>query len=245
MNKFIITLIAASVSLTAFADPSTNGIVSPKKPAWESSVALGATLTSGNSDLMLVTTKIQTQCKYPNDEFAFSADAAYGKSSGVENNESLHGVGQYNRFFTERWFGFVRLDTLHDGIADLDYRITLSPGIGCYLLKETNTTLAVEFGPGLISERKGGVSDYYATVRLAERFERTFDNKSRIWQSIEIIPQVEAFKNYIVNAEVGVEAPISKQLSLRATLQDNYINQPADGRKQNDAKLIAGIVYRF
>jgi putative salt-induced outer membrane protein YdiY len=58
---------------------------------------------------------------------------------------------------------------------------------------------------------------------------------------------VDKFDNYIINAEIGVEADLTqdKKLSLRAYLQDTYNSIPAPGHKKNDAKLIAAIAYKF
>jgi putative salt-induced outer membrane protein YdiY len=135
---------------------------------------------------------------------------------------------------------------LHDGIADLDYRLTISPGVGYYLLKETNTTLALETGPAVVIERLGGRDDTYATWRVAERFEHKFASRNtRVWQKLEFLPQLNQLDNYLVNAEVGLEAGITKKASLQAVLQDSYANQPAPGRKANDLKLISGVKYRF
>jgi putative salt-induced outer membrane protein YdiY len=52
-------------------------------------------------------------------------------------------------------------------------------------------------------------------------------------------------ENFLVNAEIGAEAALTKTFSLRVTLQDNFVNQPAPGRKDNDVKLISGVVYKF
>jgi len=49
----------------------------------------------------------------------------------------------------------------------------------------------------------------------------------------------------VLNADVGVSAPITKSLDVRLVAQDSYENQPADDRKENDFKLLAGIGYRF
>ena len=43
------------------------------------------------------------------------------------------------------------------------------PGAGYYLLKETNTTLAVEGGGNMVFERLGSTDSSYETLRLAER----------------------------------------------------------------------------
>ena len=215
------------------------------KPAWESSITAGLSLTKGNSDTLLTTVAFKTRRKTAGDELTFGADGSYGKDNSVKNNETLHGVGQYNHLFSDRFYGYLNAEGLHDGIADLQYRFTFSPGAGYYFLKETNTTLAGEAGPGLIFQRLGEVDTTYATLRLAERFEHKLDNGARFWERAEFLPQVDKLGNFLINAEIGAEAALTKTLSLRVTLQDNFINQPAPGRKDNDVKLISGLVYKF
>ena len=227
------------------ADTNQTAVISTNKPAWESSVSAGLSLTKGNSDTLLTTVAFKTRKKTPENEFTFGVDGSYGENDSVKNNETLHGVGQYNHLFSERFYGFFNLEGLHDGIADLQYRFTLSPGAGYYFLKTTNTTFAGELGPGLIFQRLGDVDTTYASLRLAERFEHKLDGGARVWEKAEILPQVNKPENFLVNAEIGAEAPLTKTFSLRVTLQDNFVNQPAPGRKDNDVKLISGVVYKF
>ena len=56
---------------------------------------------------------------------------------------------------------------------------------------------------------------------------------------------MDNFNNYLMNAEVGIEAAIAKNLSLQAYIDDNFNNQPAAGLKKNDVKLVSGISYKF
>ena len=219
--------------------------ISTNKSAWESSISAGLSLTKGNSDTLLTTAAFKTRKKTAENEFTFGADGSYGENDNVKNNETLHGVGQFNHLFSERFYGYLNAEGLHDGIADLQYRFTFSPGTGYYFLKETNTTLAGELGPGLITQRLGSVDTTYSTLRLAERFEHKLDNGARVWERAEFLPQVNKLGNFLVNAEIGAEAALTKTLSLRVTVQDNFINQPAPGRKSNDVKLISGLVYKF
>jgi putative salt-induced outer membrane protein YdiY len=219
--------------------------VPANKPAWESSISAGLSLTKGNSDTLLTTAAFKTRRKITENEFMFGADGSYGENDSVKNNETLHGVGQFNHLFSDRFYGYLNAEGLHDGIADLEYRFTFSPGAGYYFLKETNTMLAGEAGPGLIVQQLGGVDTTYATLRLAERFEHKLANGARVWEKAEFLPQVNKLGNFLVNAEIGAEASLTKTFSLRVTLQDNFINQPAPGRKSNDVKLISGLVYKF
>lgn len=236
----VLTWSAAGARAQTAAEPEKE-----TKPKWESSASLGFTLTDGNSDTLLLTGNIKTQKKMPRDEIAFGVDGAYGENEGEKNNETLHGFGQYNRLFTDRFFGYLRADALHDGIADIDYRVALSPGAGYYFVKEKKVTLAGEVGPGVIFERKGGESDTYMTIRFAERFEWKITEKSRLWQSVEYLPQVDDFANYIINAEIGIETAITPKIWLQTYVQDNYVSQPAPGRESNDVKLVTGISYKF
>jgi len=215
------------------------------KPAWESAITFGVTLTSGNSDTLLANTTFSTHRINPTNEWLFGADASYGENNAVKSAEILHGFGQYNHLFTPRWFGYARADGLHDGISDVKYRVTLSPGAGYYFIKTKATMLAGEAGPGVVFERLDGENKTYLTPRLAERFEHKMDDHTRVWQSVEFMLQVDNPDNFLVNAEVGVEAALTKKLSLRTVVDDSYANIPAPSRKSNDVKLISGLAYKF
>jgi putative salt-induced outer membrane protein YdiY len=238
----LVTLGVIGQSLVLAQDPPA---VEAPPSRWESSAFMGLTLTRGNSDSVLVTGNVKTSKKEKNNEWAFGMDGAFGETDSVKSSQTLHGYGQYNRLFSERLFGYFRADALHDGIADVDYRVMLSPGLGYYLIKKPSTSLAVEAGPGYVFEKRGGIEDSYATLRLAERFEHKFSDRARVWQSVEYLPEVGDFPNYVINFEAGVAASISKNLELSVVLQDNYVNKPAAGRKSNDVKLISGVTYKF
>jgi putative salt-induced outer membrane protein YdiY len=217
----------------------------PKKSKWEASAAVGATLTRGNSKTLLVTGNIQGLRKWDKNELSLGADGAYGENDDVKNTESLHGFVQYNRLFTERFYGYGRVDGLHDGIADIAYRVTLSPGVGYYFIKNDTTYLSGEVGPGAVIEKKGGVEQKYWTLRVAQKFEHKFGKRARVWESLEYLPQVDDFTNYIRNGEIGVDASLTEKLSLTTYLQDTYNNVPAAGRKKNDLRWVTGVRYKF
>jgi len=221
------------------------------KPKWESSAFAGLTLTRGNSDTLLGSANVLTGKKWGHNELSLGADGTYGETklpgatNTTKNAESIHGFGQYNWLFGERAYGLGRVDALHDAIADVEYRVTISVGAGYYFVKTTNTVLGAEVGPGYVFEKLGSDDNSYATLRVGEKFTQKLSSHSRLWQSAELLPQVTDFSNYIVNAELGVEADINAHLSLSTVLQDTYKHHPATGRKQNDLKLIAGVKYKF
>ena len=119
----------------------------PPKPAWQGSAAAGLTLTRGNSETLMATLAATVGKKWKWDELSFGADATYGTTKDQTTDETTrtadayHGYGQYNRLFTERLYGYARAEGLYDGIADIKYRVTLSPGVGYYLIKAKTTDL--------------------------------------------------------------------------------------------------------
>jgi putative salt-induced outer membrane protein YdiY len=216
-----------------------------QKPRWVSSAGLNFTLTEGNAQTLLVGVTFDTVKRAKNDEYLLGASLAYGENDGTKNVETYRAYGQWNHLFNERFYGFVRGDALHDGIADVNYRLSITPGLGYYLIKNERTLLSVEAGPGYVFERQAGVNNDFPTLRLGERFEHKLSKSARVWQSAEILPDLSDFDKYIVNAELGVEAALTDKLSLRSVLSNIYNSEPALGRKKNDVKLITGINYKF
>lgn len=228
-------------------DGSTNGAW-----VWVGSAAAGATLTRGNSHTVLATLSLQDDAKWGgHNELQLGADAAYGKSTidnvSSETADSLHGFAQYNWLFTQRLYGYARLDALHDAIADIAYRVTFAPGAGYYFIKTKATQLSAEAGPGAVVEKLGGQQENYFTLRLADTFRQELSDRARIWQTAEVLPQVDKFDNYLVNFELGLEADLvkNKKFTVRTFVDDNYDNRPAAGRLKNDLKWITAVAYKF
>ncbi len=240
---FCLACAGASVASAQTPAPNTN--------RWESSAQAGLTLTRGNSDTMLGTFGATTHRKWDHDELSFGADAIYGetKNDGVttRNANSIRGFGQYNRYFSDRFYGYGRVEGLHDESADIRYRVTRAPGAGYFFIKEKKVDLSGELGPGYIFERLGTNDSNYATLRVGEKFHWQLSDHARLWQTLEWLPKVEDFNDYIVNFEIGIEADITARgkVTLRTFLQDTYNSDPAPGREKNDAKLVSAIVYKF
>lgn len=242
-----ISLVVASLlgcALPTLAQEAS-AVADPPPPKWTGSAGAGVTLTRGNSKTVVVNARIGAEKKWDQNELSLGADGAYGEQDDVKNVETVRGYGQYNRLFTERAFGLFRVDAVHDAIANVEYRVTLSPGIGYYFIKNKTTFLRGEFGPGVVFEKQGSESTTYMTLRLAERFEHQLSKTAKLWQSAEILPEVGNWENYIVNAEIGLDVAINTKWSLRTYIQDTYDNEPAPGRKHNDVKFVAAVAYKF
>jgi hypothetical protein len=227
----------------------------PEPKKWESVVTAGLTLTRGNSENFLATIAIGTKRKWTDDELLLGASAGYGDNTTKQadgtkvdtvTDSYARAYAQWNHLLTPRIYAGLRVTGDHDDIANLAYRITVSPLAGYYFIKETNTFLSGEIGPSYVDEKYFNQdADNYIGLRLGERGEYKFKGGSKLWESAEYIPKIDDFGNFLINAEVGVSAPINKSLSVSLVLQDTYKSVPAAGKEKNDLKLIAGLSYNF
>ena len=246
-------LMAGSFGLSGFTGNVEAGEPSPEiKPTkkWESVATVGVTLTRGNSENFMASGSAATKRSWMSDELLFGASAGYGETETDGDDRTtdsyVKGYGQWNHLFSRRFYAGLRVTGEHDDVADLAYRATVSPLVGYYFIRETNAFFCGEIGPSYVREKFFHEdTDDYIGLRIGERAEKKFASGAKIWESAEYIPKIEDFQNYLINAEIGVSAPISKALSLSLVLTDTYKSVPAAGKKQNDLKLIAGISYNF
>ena len=249
MNRTsLLTSFAAGLALLAATasqaqTPATPAL--PPPPKWESTAAAGLTLTRGNSQTVLGTLDLKSSKKTPVNEYFVGANATYGEDRNVKTADAMDAFGQYNRLATDRWYYGVRLDAMRDAIAGVDYRLTLAPLAGYYFIKNTNTFLSAEAGPALVYQKQGGASRGLATLRIGEKFEHKFTATAKLWQSFEILPQLDRLNRFYINAELGAESALTPKLSLRTYIQDTYYHVPAAGRQHNDAKLVTALAYKF
>ena len=256
-NQLLVSVLLSVVSV--FSSPSVHAQAvtntPPAKPKidWKSSAALGLTLSRGNSKSTQVTLSANTDGKWDQSELSLGADGTSGRSQSpgqpapTTTAELLHGFGQYNWLFGDRFFGFGRVEGLHDGVADLKYRVSLNLGAGYYFIKNTNVDLCAEVGPGYVFQEQGTSSTSYAALRAGEKFHLALSDRARLWQTLEVAPQVDKFDNYVANAELGLEADLTKdkKLALRTCVTDTFNNEPAPGRQKNDVTWVTSIAYKF
>ena len=256
MKYFISLFVTAFFTGSCFAlTPAQSPTVSsnllavvkaPLLPLWSGTVAMGLTATEGNVDSVLSTGKVSAERKTVHNDLTLGADGAYGEVNSVQAAQNVHGCAQDNQIFVDdKWYGYGRVDALHDALANVDYRVVSGGGAGYYFIKDKQTTLSSEAGPALQVEQLDDEYHNYPSARVAENFEYKIDDHARVWENIEFLPPITFPDAFLVNAQVGLETPLTHKLSLQTYLIDNFANSPAPGYKDNDLKLVSGLVLKF
>lgn len=213
---------------------------------WESSAAFGFTLTRGNSETILSTFNLTSARRWADNELVVDGAMAYGEAAARSNTDNQRLSAQFNRGLVDRGFFYARTEAFRDAIAELDHRVVVSPGGGFHFWRdEKKGFVRTELGPGYILEDKGGVLDHRYSLRAAERFEYRINGTVKLWQSLEATPEAVDFSDVRLIAEVGLEATVLKDLSLRTFVQDAFDSRPARARGNNELKLVTQVAYRF
>jgi putative salt-induced outer membrane protein YdiY len=258
-TRICLALSAAILSAMA-AESSTNAPAAAKPPEappkppspWHTTASINAAVSRGNADTLLMGAALNSLRKWDKNEIALGADGTFGSNSDPTTRKETttaqnYGLyAQYNRMLSDRVYLGVRSDARQDRIAFIDYRATVAPALGYYVVKNDRLKLKLENGPAFIFERlKGSGTDNYLTLRLAEEVQWKINDRASIIQSMEYLPQVADFGNFVINFNLGLSTKITEKSSATITFQDFFRSAPAPGRRGNDLRLMAGISYSF
>ncbi len=255
MRKWmVLMMVAAAVSSaqaqdarTSAAKISTAPSAADKAPmvAKENSIALGLTLTDGNSDTMMGNISLLSTRNRDEHNLRLGLDYTYGEDQDEKTTDNAKAVAEYRYLLSERAYAFGTLSVLYDDIADIDYRAVLAAGPGYYLMKDENVTLGVEAGPAYIHEKVGGEENDDLALRVGQRYDRTLSATAKCWQALEYLPVVDDFEDYLMNFEIGVEAAINSSASIRLVVKNAYDSTPAEDREKSDTTVIGALAYQL
>ena len=256
MNYSAKFAIAAAASALVAAIPAFADGEAPKYP--DLSVTFGGTLNDGNTEDESGNLAIDFKDVLDDFEYNLGANgnltrtkvehtdtAADGtvtkrkeKETTAKNGEAK---GKILIPIAAPFSAYIDGSAFKDEIADIDYRYMIGPGIAWDIVKSDDFNFALELGISPMWEKTAGETEYYTTLRVAERAEKTFAKGAKIWEMAEYLPALNESDKYLVNAEVGVESPLADRLSLHVTLKDKYNSLPAEGNEKNDLSLIVGV----
>ncbi|MCC5843671.1 MAG: DUF481 domain-containing protein [Verrucomicrobia bacterium] len=245
MRACFVALFTSFFLFSVQAEP-TDGFVSD--------LNLGLTLNRGNTENSLMNIGLQTRNKTEVGDFRASFVYNYGETTREEGDgtstsftstDNTKAEVQYNHLFSERAYGLVALSAFRDELAEIQYRILTGPGLGYFLVRNEVWSLAVEAGLSYLVEEVDNETDDYAVFRFAQLYERALSENASVWQNLEYLPESADFENYLLNFEIGAQAKLNGNLSLRVVLIQRYDNTPAAGNERSDWSLVSGISYRL
>jgi putative salt-induced outer membrane protein YdiY len=253
-NLTTLALSATMGLLTAHAGTEASVGKNPKNPIgdgtgsgaaspWEVTAAAGLSLAKGNSDALNFNASILASYIEAANELYLGADYIYAENDGLRTNNSVHAYAQYNRLLSDRAYLGLVSDFWHDESADLDFRFSLAPTFGYYVVKNDTASLAFEAGGGYTWEDQGGLASDYFSLRFAEKFTYKLSDTIKLYQSVIYSPEAEDFNSYLLTAEAGIAAKVTSRFGVRVGVRNQFDSTPAAGREDNDFQLVTSLTY--
>lgn len=240
-------LLSAVVAMPVLglADETTN-------VTWKSSISLGATVKSGNTDKTLYTMNLKGDRYAPKSDWINSLYGEYGKTENQTTGKKeqtegqLRGQSDYRyKFGSENFFGGAFGELYHDALKKIRYRAKIGPLVGYYLINEENMKLDVSGGINYAHEKTATGDEDFAEYRAALNYLWTISENASYYFNLEYVANVEDVDDGSGLLVTGVKSKVSSKFSIFAELRDDYDNMPPAnaGVEYNDLTFLAGLTY--
>lgn len=224
-----------------------------EEAGWETSIAVGTTLTRGNSETLGANVGITAQRDMDDYQFLLGAGGNYGESETVAadgttdtvtTTQNAKALANAKRKLPGAMFLYSDNSVFHDDLAGIDLRLLAGLGAGFFVIEGEDTQLTAELGLTYLHEELAGdITDDGVLLRVASRLDHKLSETAKLWASAEYLPRTDDFGDYLLNGEAGIEAQINSSMSLRLVAQDRYDSTPPAGSEDNDLSLIGALVY--
>ncbi|HRD39458.1 MAG TPA: DUF481 domain-containing protein, partial [Bacteroidia bacterium] len=153
---------------------------------------------------------------------------------------------QFNRKFSDTFYWYVSEGVEIDKIINLEYRLTIGPGLGYSALKNDKFTLDFELGAVYIDQKYEDTdSKDNVSGRIAEKFTWKISSTSNLWFHTEALFNLEDSDDYRINAELGIDVKINQNWMIRSTISDKYNNAVPKPTEKNDIVFMTSIVFKY
>lgn len=214
--------------------------------AWGGELSAGFDMTGGNSDTVALNTGLKAGARVNDNEALLDLRFNYGKADHEKNVENGKALAEYNYHFNPRSYANVRAEYSYDAIADIDYRVIVGPpSLGYLFVTNRRTRVAAEIGAAYLWEEVGGMFDDKPLFRFKESIRQQLNRAVTLFQSLEYLPEASQWRDYLLQAEAGLDSALTERMSFRFSVQDKYDSRPAAEKKPNDLFVSAALVQKL
>jgi putative salt-induced outer membrane protein YdiY len=201
---------------------------------------------SGNTEVTSLTVNERLEWKRPHFLWAQSVQAINGSTDGEESaNLIAIGVrGDWKPQGRLSVYSLVNYD--RNRFADIGRRFEEGAGLGYTLIERPRHRLTTEIGSQFVQQRSlERVSDNFLAGRAAELYRYTIKENTYVEERVEYLPNLEENRDYRMNGEANVVAPLSRHLSLKLGYVVRFDNLPEPDVKKTDRFFTSGLQISF
>jgi putative salt-induced outer membrane protein YdiY len=228
--------------------------VNPPPIKWTGFVLANLSIARGNTETVDAGVEalavLRRDTDTANDRFTLSGSYNFASTGtgddSVTTEENVTASAKYDRYFTEKLYGYGIVTYEKDHIADLQFRLSPGVGVGYQWVESPTFNFQTEAGVSYVFEDfdPGGDNDFVA-LRLAYHVDKKLSDKVLVFHNVEYLPAFEDFEDYLIRADAGLQADLTKTFFSQFKVEWDYDSTPAPGRDKSDYRYLVGVGWRF
>jgi putative salt-induced outer membrane protein YdiY len=229
--------------------PKTYNFVMGSANVWTQRINVGGQFIDGNAQTDLVNVMVNFENGTPREMRQIDLIGQWGRNQNRQtaNKWILNGNFDWPLDQENKWISFFTSKNEYDAPANLDYRGTLSTGVGYRFLNESKRRLITRVGPAytieVFREPAGHREspDLFAEIEIRWGvFARTsIETRTRVQPSVLDFELVRVFST----SGLMVDLDDEDRWKLRLGMQYTYNSQPNPGREPADYTTTMSLVY--
>lgn len=221
---------------------------------WTGAVVFNGVLNRGNTNNetagLGADAVLRRDNPFADDRFTLKGDYNYGNTGrGADKTtttDNLDALVKYDKFITEKLYGYGEVGYLHDRIAQLNVQLTPGAGLGYQWTDKPLFSFNTEGGVNYVYEDYQGSSpDQKADYRLAYHLTSQLNPTVSLFNDAEYLAAFEDPADYLLNADAGIRADLTKSFFAQFKVLYRRNDRPAAGALKDDLTYLLGVGWTF
>jgi putative salt-induced outer membrane protein YdiY len=221
--------LAVALSLVSGGLASSSAAQDAKKPpAREFTGDVSFVNVSGNTSITTLNVGERFIRRTAPWEFRQDFGTVYGKTDGVESSNLWRASLRADYGLGARWALYALTAFDRNKFAGIESRFAEGVGAVARLIATDVDQLNLEAGFQVTQQRNiDGTNDDFNSLRGATSWKHLFSRGAYVFQSAEVLPNLDTRKDLLVNSETALVAPLSSHIGMKASYVVRFDNLPA------------------
>lgn len=214
---------------------------------WTGNLSLGGAFNNGNSTNRNMQFNGESVLRGLDNRYTVQGYYYWAEDNDQQTQNNARVRGQYDHFFTKKWFSYLNTIQEKDRFRDIKLRSTYGVGTGYQIFEGEKLNLSVEGGVSLIKQDYYEESDdSHAALRWAVNYNQyLFDSFVQAFHRHEVLYTPRDPSQILVYSSTGLRFPFIFGLSASTQLDYNYDSRPVDDRVKGDTRALFTLGYSW
>lgn len=214
---------------------------------WTGNLSLGGAFNNGNSTNRNMQFNGESVLRGLDNRYTVQGYYYWAEDNDQQTQNNARVRGQYDHFFTKKWFSYLNTIQEKDRFRDIKLRSTYGVGSGYQIFEGEKLNLSVEGGVSLIKQDYYEESDdSHAALRWAVNYNQyLFDSFVQAFHRHEVLYTPRDPSQILVYSSTGLRFPFIFGLSASTQVDYNYDSRPVDDRVKGDTRALFTLGYSW